>query len=82
MQLAVALAASFTMLVLSIYMSGGIRQQQNRISIDSTGILQIIWLTNRLRVLKDLMNKVDDPSEDVLRSAGMLEVDLLQELSR
>jgi hypothetical protein len=82
MQLAVALAASFTMLVLSIYMSGGIRQQQNRISIDSTGILQIIWLTNRLRVLKDLMNKVDDPREDVLRSAGMLEVDLLQELSR
>ncbi|KAG2114001.1 hypothetical protein BD769DRAFT_1490085 [Suillus cothurnatus] len=79
--LAVALAASFTMLVLSIYMSGGIRQQQNRISIDSTGILQIIWLTNRLRVLKDLMNKVDDPREDVLRSAGMLEVDLLQELS-
>jgi hypothetical protein len=70
------------MLVLSIYMSGGIRQQQNRISIDSTGILQIIWLTNRLRVLKDLMNKVDDPREDVLRSAGMLEVDLLQELSR
>jgi hypothetical protein len=82
MQLAVALAASFTMLVLSIYMSGGIHQQQNRISIDSTGILQIIWLTNRLRVLKDLMSKVDDPSEDVLRSAGMLEVDLLQELSR
>lgn len=79
--LAVALAASLTMLGLSIYMSGGIYRQKNRTPIDSTGILQIIWLTNRLRVLKDLVSKVDDPREDILRSAGMLEVDLLQELN-
>ncbi|KAG1834308.1 hypothetical protein DFJ58DRAFT_869063 [Suillus subalutaceus] len=80
--LAVALAASLTMLALSIYMSGGIYRQKNRTLIDSAGILQIIWLTNRLRVLKDLVSKVDDPKEDILRSAGMLEVDLLQELNR
>lgn len=82
MQLAVALTASLIMLVLSIWMSGGIHWQKNRTPINSAGVLQIIWLTNRLRVLKDLMNDVDDPREDVLRSAGVLEVDLLQELNR
>ncbi|KAG2123225.1 hypothetical protein DEU56DRAFT_925103 [Suillus clintonianus] len=80
--LAVALTASLTMLVLSICMLGGTRRQKNRTPIDSAGILQIIWLTNRLRVLKDLVSEVADPSEDALRSAGMLEVDLLQELNR
>jgi hypothetical protein len=70
------------MLALSIWMSGGIHRQRNKPPIDSAGVLQIIWLTNRLRVLKDLMNEVDDPREDVLRSAGLLEVDLLQELNR
>ncbi|KAG1765040.1 hypothetical protein EV702DRAFT_1204756 [Suillus placidus] len=81
--LIIALTASLTMLTLSICMSGGIlHRQKNKMPIDSAGILQIIWLTNRLRVLKDLMSTVDDPREDVLRSAGMLEVDLLQELNR
>lgn len=79
--LAVALTASLIMLALSIWMSGGIHRQTNKPPIDSAGVLQIIWLTNRLRVLKDLMNEVDDPREDVLRSAGVLEVDLLQELN-
>ncbi|KAG1758745.1 hypothetical protein EDD22DRAFT_909170 [Suillus occidentalis] len=79
--LAVALTASLIMLALSIWMSGGIHRQKSRPPIDSAGVLQIIWLTNRLRVLKDLMNEVDDPREDVLRSAGVLEVDLLQELN-
>lgn len=78
--LAVALTASLIMLALSIWMSGGIHRQTHRTPIDSAGVLQIIWLTNRLRVLKNLMNEVDDPREDVLRSAGVLEVDLLQEL--
>jgi hypothetical protein len=70
------------MLALSIWMSGGIHRQKDRTPIDSAGVPQIIWLTNRLRVLKDLMNEVDDPTVDVLRSAGMLEVDLLQGLNR
>ncbi|KAG1896824.1 uncharacterized protein F5891DRAFT_1192717 [Suillus fuscotomentosus] len=57
-------------------------RQKDGMPIDSAGVLQIIWLTNRLRVLKDLMSEVDDPREDVLRSAGMVEVDLLQELNK
>lgn len=79
--LAVALTASLIMLALSIWMSGGIHRQKIRTPIDSAGVLQIIWLTNRLRVLKDLMSEVDDPRVDGLRSAGVLEVDLLQELN-
>ena len=81
MQLTVVLTTSLTMLALSICMSGGICLQKNRMPIDGTGILQIIWLANRLRLLKDIMNKVDDPREDMLRAAGMLDVDLLQELN-
>ncbi|KAG1838242.1 hypothetical protein C8R48DRAFT_106512 [Suillus tomentosus] len=81
--LAVALTASLTMLILSICMSGNmLYRQKDGMPIDSTGVLQIIWLTNRLRALKDLMSEVDDPREDVLRSAGMVEVDLLQELNK
>ncbi|KAG2070815.1 hypothetical protein BDR04DRAFT_1099241 [Suillus decipiens] len=79
--LVVALSASLIMLILSMYMSGGMHRQKSKTPIDSAGVLQIIWLTNRLRVLKDLMREVDDPREDVLRSAGMLEVDLLQGLN-
>lgn len=71
------------MLILSICMSGNmLYRQKDGMPIDSTGVLQIIWLTNRLRVLKDLMSEVDDPREDVLRSAGMVEIDLLQELNK
>lgn len=79
--LVVALSASLIMLILSIYTPGGMHRQKSKTPIYSTGVLQIIWLTNRLRVLKDLMREVDDPREDVLRSAGMLEVNLLQELN-
>ncbi|KAG2123223.1 hypothetical protein DEU56DRAFT_917533 [Suillus clintonianus] len=80
--LAVALTASLTMLILSTCMSRGIHRQKHSTLINSAGVLQIIWLTKRLRVLKDLMSEVADPSEDALRSAGMLEVDLLQELNK
>ncbi|KAG0696627.1 hypothetical protein DFH29DRAFT_950273 [Suillus ampliporus] len=73
MQLAFALTASLIMLILSICMSGGIHRQKNRMPIDSVGVLQIIWLTSRLRVLKDLMSEVEDPREDALRAAGMQE---------
>ncbi|KAG2047621.1 hypothetical protein BDR06DRAFT_72418 [Suillus hirtellus] len=52
--LAVALTASLAMLILSICMSGDMLcRQKDGMPIDSAGVLQIIWLTNRLRVLKE-----------------------------
>jgi len=69
------------MMTLSICMSGGKHWHRSGTSspIDSAGVLQIVWLTNRLQVLKDVMGNVDDPKEDALRTAGMFEADLLQE---
>ncbi|OAX40019.1 hypothetical protein K503DRAFT_768991 [Rhizopogon vinicolor AM-OR11-026] len=79
--LMVALIASSIMMSLSFCMSGGTRRNTNRTltPIDSAGVLQIVWLTNRLQVLGNLMGNVDYPGEDALRTAGMFEVDLLQD---
>jgi len=78
----VALVASLVMMTLAICVSGGTRwHRSGTLSlIDGAGVLQIVWLTNRLQVLRDTMSNVDDPTEDALRTAGMLGVDLLQEL--
>ena len=64
-------------------MSGGIHWHRSGtpLPIDGAGVLQIVWLTNHLQVLKDIMGNVDDPKEDALRTAGMFEADLLQELN-
>lgn len=69
------------MLVLSMRMTDGVHRKDSKMPIDSAGFLQIMWLTNRLRVLSDLVSDVEDPKEDILRAAGMIEVDLLQELN-
>jgi hypothetical protein len=79
-QLAIALICSLVMLMLSMRMTDGVHRMDSGMPIDSAGVLQIMWLTNRLRVLSDLVNDVEDPKEDTLRAAGMVEVDLLQEL--
>jgi len=79
-QLAIALTCSLVMLMLSMRMTDGVRRMDSGMPIDSAGVLQIMWLTNRLRVLSDLVSDVEDPKEDTLRAAGMVEVDLLQEL--
>lgn len=78
----VALVASLVMMTLTICVSGGIHWHRIRTPalINGAGVLQIIWLTNRLQVLRETMSNVDDPTEDALRTAGMLAVDLLQEL--
>ncbi|OJA14650.1 hypothetical protein AZE42_02668 [Rhizopogon vesiculosus] len=78
--LAIALTCSLVMLVLSMRMTDGVHRHSTAMPIDSAGVLQIMWLTSRLRVLSDLMSNVEDPKEDILRAAGMVEVDLLQEL--
>lgn len=71
------------MMTLSICMLGGKHWHRNGTPspIDGVGVLQIVWLTNRLQVLKDVMSNVDDPKEDALRTAGMFEAGLLQELN-
>ncbi|KAG1838239.1 hypothetical protein C8R48DRAFT_838650 [Suillus tomentosus] len=69
------------MLTLSMHVTNGMHEQNYTMPINSAGILQIIWLTtNRFRVLRDLASDVEDPKEDILRAAGMVDVDLLQEL--
>ncbi|OAX40020.1 hypothetical protein K503DRAFT_768992 [Rhizopogon vinicolor AM-OR11-026] len=78
--LAIALTCSLVMLVLSMRMTEGVHRHGTAMPIESAGVLQIMWLTSRLRVLSDLVSNVEDPKEDILRAAGMVEVDLLQEL--
>ncbi|KAG2123224.1 hypothetical protein DEU56DRAFT_63720 [Suillus clintonianus] len=79
--LAFALTCSLAMLALSMRVTHWMHGQNNAMPINSAGVLQIIWLTNRLRVLTDLMSDVEDPGEDILRAAGMVDVDFLQELN-
>ncbi|KAG0696628.1 hypothetical protein DFH29DRAFT_950278 [Suillus ampliporus] len=79
--LAIALTCSLVLLALSIRVTNGMYWKDSTMPIDSAGILQIIWLTNRLRVLTDLVSDVEDPREDILRAAGMADVDLLRELN-
>lgn len=70
------------MLALSMRVTNGMHGRNNTMPIDSAGVLQIIWLTSRLSVLRDLVSDIEDPQEDILRrAAGMVEVDLLQELN-
>lgn len=80
--LAFALTCSLVMLALSICMTDGMHERNDAmlLPVNSAGILQIIWLTTRFRVLTDLVNNVEDPQEDMLRAAGMVDVNLLQEL--
>ncbi|KAG2047613.1 hypothetical protein BDR06DRAFT_976594 [Suillus hirtellus] len=79
--LAFALTCSLLMLALSMSVTNGMHERNYTMPINSAGILQIMWLTtNRFRVLRDLASDVEDPQEDILRAAGMVDVDLLQEL--
>lgn len=68
------------MLALSMCLTNRLHGRNDTMPINSAGILQIIWLTTRFRVLTDLVNDVEDPQEDILRAAGMVDVNLLQEL--
>ncbi|KAG2337389.1 hypothetical protein BDR05DRAFT_1005092 [Suillus weaverae] len=79
--LAFAFTCSLVMLALSMHITHGMHGRKNTMPIDSAGILQIIWLTSRLRVLTDFVSDIEDPREDILRAAGMVDVDLLQELN-
>lgn len=79
--LALALTCSLLMLALSMRVTNGMHGRNGTMPIDSAGILQIIWLTNRFRVLTDLLSDVEDPQEDILRAAGMVDMDLLMELN-
>ncbi|KAG1718016.1 uncharacterized protein EDB91DRAFT_1187351 [Suillus paluster] len=76
-----ALTCSLILLALSMRVTNGMHGQNCTMPIDSAGVLQIIWLTSRLRVLPDLVSDVEGPREDILRAAGMVDVDLLQELN-
>ncbi|KAG1896825.1 uncharacterized protein F5891DRAFT_1052361 [Suillus fuscotomentosus] len=79
--LAFALTCSLLMLALSMRVTNGMYERNYTMPINSAGILQIMWLTtNRFRVLRDLASDVEDPQEDILRAAGMVDVDLLREL--
>lgn len=78
--LAFALTCSLFMLALSMCLTNRLHGRNDTMPINSAGILQIIWLTTRFRVLTDLVNDVEDPQEDILRAAGMVDVNLLQEL--
>ncbi|KAG1721885.1 hypothetical protein EDB19DRAFT_1770549 [Suillus lakei] len=76
--LAFALTCSLVMLALSLRVTSGMHERNNTIPINSAGVLQMVWLTNRLRVLTDLVSDIEDPREDILRAAGMVNVDLLR----
>lgn len=79
--LAFALTCSLLMLALSMSVTNGMHERNYTMPINSAGILQIMWLTtNRFRVLRNLASDVEDPQEDILRAAGMVDVDLLREL--
>jgi hypothetical protein len=44
--------------------------------IDSIGILQAMWITQRRSQLRDIMRRVKLPTVDNLRKAGMVNVSL------
>lgn len=46
----------------------------NHKTIDTIGVLEIIWLIRHRPELQSLLSQVDEPSVDKLRAAGMVDL--------
>ncbi|KAH7925781.1 hypothetical protein BV22DRAFT_407129 [Leucogyrophana mollusca] len=70
-----ALSASIILFALAIQMTYmGSKSPHKDNTIQNTGILELVWLASRLPELRDRIGKVDCPSVDNLRAAGMFDV--------
>jgi hypothetical protein len=77
LQLAVGLSTSVLLLILSLRLSG--RPGYSSGAVDSIGVLQLIWLLRGNSEIQERVAKVEEPSVDNLRAAGMFAVSLIDE---
>jgi len=71
-KITVGLGTSILVLVLAIALVGNLEGEAE--AVDSTGILQIIWLIRDHPDLQRLIGQVKRPSANDLREAGMVSV--------
>jgi len=70
--IAVGLGTSIILLVLAIVLVGNLEGEAE--AVDSTGILQLVWLLRDRPDLLKLIGQVEKPSATELRAAGMFTV--------
>ncbi|KAJ7469680.1 hypothetical protein FB451DRAFT_1400506 [Mycena latifolia] len=75
-QVSVGLAASMTLMVLSLLLQRGSTHDQD-LPVDGTGILHVIWLYRNHPELETLLEQAEHPTEDNLRAAGMVRTRLV-----
>ncbi|EIW83815.1 hypothetical protein CONPUDRAFT_150871 [Coniophora puteana RWD-64-598 SS2] len=74
-----ALFASLIMLGVEIFITGFSTPTS---AVDSTGILEILWLSDRLPPLREGVRNVSEPTTDNLRAAGMVDVCIADEIRK
>ncbi|CCL99281.1 uncharacterized protein FIBRA_01296 [Fibroporia radiculosa] len=74
--LSIGLAASFVLLVLSIPLTRGKRDNDD--IVQSLGILDLAWLVSNQYELRETVGRVKDPTVENLRAAGMTPVTLVR----
>ncbi|KAJ7437403.1 hypothetical protein FB451DRAFT_1305719 [Mycena latifolia] len=77
--ISVGLAASIALLLLSLPYSLGNRGKEidRDLPLDGTGILHAMWLYRNHPELEKLLEQVEHPTNDNLRSAGMVRMRLV-----
>ncbi|KIJ64325.1 hypothetical protein HYDPIDRAFT_28769 [Hydnomerulius pinastri MD-312] len=74
-----ATMGSFTMLALSLRLTGAFSKQLDRPLTSSAGVLEVLWWAAQSRIPTDTLEGVTDPTTEELRSAGMFSVHLVEE---
>ncbi|KAH7917519.1 hypothetical protein BV22DRAFT_1135347 [Leucogyrophana mollusca] len=75
--LSFALSASIILLVLAIRMTHSDSDSENppkAKTVNSGGVLELIWLASRMPAMRDAIGRVDSPNVDDLRAAGRFDV--------
>ncbi|CCM00625.1 uncharacterized protein FIBRA_02661 [Fibroporia radiculosa] len=74
--ISMGLAASFVLLVLSVLLTRGKRDDD--IAVQSFGILDLAWLISKQYELREIVGRVENPTIDNLRAAGMTPVNIVR----
>ncbi|CCM00617.1 uncharacterized protein FIBRA_02653 [Fibroporia radiculosa] len=75
LQISIGLATSFVLLILSIPLTRG---KHDDIVVQSSGILDLAWLISEQYELREIVGRVEDPTIENLRAAGMTPVNIVR----